>query len=353
MTGSSVLIDAKHVTAFGYEVFARLGVPKGVYQPVIDGLVETSLRGVDSHGIRLIPHYCYAVENGRITKDPRFSFRKTAAGTGILDADHGFGIAAGVAAMDYAVHLAKAAGIGMVTVKNSTHFAAAAIFGLQAARAGMIGLVGTDVDSLVFPHGGKETYFGTNPICFTAPVAGEDPFCVDMASSRVPLNKILAYRQAGKTLEAGWALDANGKPTTDPSTAVSPTPMGEYKGYSLAAMISVLSSVLVGMPFGPAIHPMYPLDGKRRELGHFFIALDISKFRPVSVFKKDMKRMVTELRVVPPADPKVPVLAPGDPEKEQYRLRSKKGIPVSAHDLDAFRTLVNHLHMDGKKYLPI
>ncbi len=345
-TNNTKFIAEKYLRNFGYIAMNRVGVPKHIYKIVIDGLIETSLRGVDSHGVRLIPHYVKAVLSGRINKKPHFFFEKTAPSTGIFDANNGFGIAAGVEAMDKAIMIARETGIGAVSTINSSHFGAAAIFGLRAGRNDMIGIVFTDVDSLVNPYGGKKTYFGTNPICFTAPISGEDPFCLDMATSRVSLNKIIAYREAEKPLESGWAVDFEGKPTNDPKLATSLLPIGEYKGYGLSAMISILSSLLTGMPFGPHINPMYPLNDKQRKLGHFFLALDISKFQPVDVFKKRMKEMVDELRNIPPIDKNQPVIVAGDPEKINYGLRSKKGIPLLLHDIATFNSLANELQME-------
>lgn len=333
----------KRLREFGYAMFRKIHVSERLYTVVVDELVETSLRGVDSHGVRLIPHYVEAAIVGRINKKPKFSFKKTAPSTGIFDADHGYGIAAGVRAMDKAIDLAKKVGIGGVVVKNSSHFGAAAIYGLCAAKKDMIGMAFTDVDALVFPHGGKQTYFGTNPICFCAPMAGEEPFCLDMATSRVPFNKIRAYAAQKKMLEAGWAFDKEGNPTTDPERAVSPAPMGDYKGYGLAAVVSIFSSLLSGMPFGPHIHHMFPLDGKKRFLGHFFLALDIAAFTPVQVFKASMRRVAEELRRVTPRNATFPVMVPGDPEKRCYRERIKQGIPVADSDALIFKELSREL----------
>jgi len=348
-----ILVSAMDLRNFGYAALRSVGVASSMYRPVIDGLVETSLRGVDSHGVRLIPHYARAVLVGRIKKNARFSFRKTAPSTGVVDADHGFGIAAGLFAMDHAMKLAKSSGIGGVAVKHSSHFGAAAIYGLRAARKNMIGMAFTDVDSLVFPYGGKKTYFGTNPICFTAPMEGEDPFCLDIATTLVPLNKILAYRAAGKTLSTGWAADAEGHPTTDPEKAVAPIAIGEHKGYGLAMMVAIFSSLLVGAPFGNAINSMFPLNSKRRNLGHFFLAINIAKFRPVIQFKKDLRRMAHALRSIRPMDPQKPVMVLGDPEKKQFSVRSKNGIPVPKHDTQAFIQLAQEFNLDAKRFFSL
>lgn len=350
---TDVSIPHKKITAFGRALFHAVSVASWHSEPVVDGLVETSLSGVDSHGIRLLPHYVRAVMVGRINKRPRFKYKKNSPSVGILDADHGFGIAAGVIAMDHAIDLAKTTGVGAISVRYSSHFGAAAIFALRAARKNMIGIAFTDVDSLVFPYGGKKTYFGTNPICFAAPMEGEEPWCLDMATSRIPLNKILAYRAAKKSLETGWGADKSGNPTTDPEKAVSPLSIGDYKGYGLAMMVAILSSLLAGMPFGQQITPMYPLDGRRRNLGHFFMAMNISSFRSIKGFKRDLSQMVRELRSITPRDAGSPVIVPRDPEKAKYILRLKNGIPVPMNDLESYRQLAIELGIDSSHYLGV
>jgi len=344
---NEVLVFPDTVRSFGYSALRRVGVSANMYKPVIDGLVETSLRGVDSHGIRLIPHYVRAVLTGRINKDAKFSFWKKAPSVGLVDADAGFGIAAGVYAMDQAIKLANSSGVGAVSVRNSSHFGAAAIFGLRAAKKNMIGMVFTDVDSLSYPFGGVKTFFGTNPICFTAPMGREGPFCLDMATTRVAFNKILAYRSLGKPLDVGWGADENGIPTTDATKAVSPIPIGDYKGYGLAMMVAIFSSLLAGVPYGPDIPAMFPLDGRRRNLGHFFLAIDIKRFRPISQFKRDLQNMSNMLRLITPVDPAQPVIVSGDLEKKQFSIRRKYGIPVPKHDIDEILFLAKEINIDS------
>lgn len=337
------IVSHRQFRIFGYALFDVLHAPKDISHMVVDGLVDTSLRGVDSHGVRLIPHYLRATVLGRINKSPKFTFKKTAASTGIVDADHGWGIAAGTFAMEKAITLAKRSGIGAVAVKNSSHFGAAALYGIRAARAGMIGMAFTHVESLVFPFRGKKPYLGTNPICFCAPVAGEDPFCLDMATSQIPWNKVMMYRGTKQQLEPGWAGDRQGKPTTDPDTAIGLLPIGLYKGYGLALMVEILCSMLSGMAFGSHIKFMFPLDGEKRKLGHFFMAIDISSFTPLATFKRRMKQLLDELRAVPSITKDFPVLVAGDPEKTQYNFRSKKGIPLAQTEIESFRMIANEL----------
>lgn len=344
------LVQQNLVKSFLEDAFHAIQCPPQISQPVIEGLIETSLRGVDSHGIRLAPHYIEAGITGRINLNPHFEFKETSETTAILDADHAYGIAAGKLAMKRAIELAQASGMGSVAVKNSSHFAAAAIYTLMAAREHMIGLCFSHSDALVLPFGGIRSFLGTNPFCFAAPCEGEDPFCLDMATSLVSWNKIMQHRTQSQPLPAGLAVDKNGKPCTNPQEAAALFPMGGYKGFGLAMMVEIFSSLLTGMAYGRNISKMFPVNEKKRELGHFFMVLEISRFQDLGHFKARMKKMLDELRAEPSAEGQAPIQVPNDPEKKNYAIRIKEGIPFNDEDIATFRALMQKLNMDSKKY---
>ena len=302
---------------------------------VIDSLVETSLRGVDSHGVNLFPHYCRAVDAGRINVNPTFSFEQKAASCAILDADSGFGHHAGSRAIELACDLAEKSGVGFVGVKNSSHFGAAAYFAQQAARLGYIGFAFTNADALVKAHNGQEAFFGTNPICFAAPLIDEQPLCLDMATSHVAWNKVKNYRWAGTPLEEGWAFNADGVAVRDAQNAVSLAPTGGYKGFGLGLMVEVLCSLLIGEPLGKDLAPMYQDISKSRKISHCFIVISIEKLTSLHNFKIALADMVFRIRSIPSIAGQL-VMAPGDPEKNCYKTRVASGIPVIEYVHDEF-----------------
>ena len=338
-----IRISSVEITHTISKLFRVIGVKKNIYKPVVDGLVETSLRGVDSHGIRLAPHYIRATLVGRINPKPKIKFKKTSPTTIIVDADHTYGITSGVIAMNKAIQMASRSGVGISVVKNSSHFGAAGIFGLMAAKKNMIGRAMTPVEDLVFPYGGKEAFLGTNAYCYAAPMQGEDPFILDMATTTISFNKLRMHQRDGRPLENGWAVDKNGEYTTDPNKAVALTHFGSYKGYGVALEPEIFASLLAGMPFGPYITHMFPLTEKKRNLSHFFEAIDIKRFVPVAIFKKRLKQMVDELRAIPPAEGFDRVRVPGDPEKELYAIRIKKGIPLTREVVEDFRNVAKEI----------
>jgi LDH2 family malate/lactate/ureidoglycolate dehydrogenase len=309
------------------ELQLRRVVPESASH-VAQSLVETSTRGVDSHGINLFPYYVSAIEGGRINPTPRFTWAARKPSVAVLNADHGFGHHAGSTAMDAAVEMASQTGIGAVSVRESTHFGAAAYFALQASRRGYLAFAFTNADALVRVHDGRTAFFGTNPICFCAPMDGEDPFCLDMATSQVSWNKIVNKRDAGELLPIGWACDQEGESTIEPGRAAMLEPIGEYKGYGLGMMVEILCAVLAGGPLGRDLLPMYgsPLN-EQRAISHFFVAINIVDFVDAKNFTEQMTELARRIRGLRPRG-KSPVMISGDPEKHNYRKRQTQGIPI-------------------------
>lgn len=326
-----IIIPVDDLRDFVNRILLKAGVRQDVAGYVTEGLIQTSLRGVDSHGIRLLPHYLKAVKGGRINPDPKYKFKKTSASTGLLDADHTFGHAAGMEAVKEAIELANEAGTGHIAVYNSSHFGAAAYYALEIACHDMIGMSFTNTDSLIKTHAGKRPFLGNNPICFAAPCKDEGPFCLDMATSIFTFNKIKQLASEGLPLPAGVATDKEGIETTDPKEASMLLPVGSYKGYGLSMVVEILCSLFTGMPYGPHIPKMFaaPMD-QRRFLGHFISAIRIDCFQDTEIFKERLSKMIGEIRNEPALNKNIPIQVAGDPEKKASQERMKEGIPVEA-----------------------
>lgn len=326
----NVLIQADLMCRMGEQALRQDGVLEAAIGPVIDGLVWASLRRIDSHGIRLLPHYVEGVRGGRLNPQPNMTFEQTAVATGTLDADHTFGHAAGVEAMNRAIGLAQGSGIGAVSVRNSSHCGALSYFAHLAAKQDMIGMVFTHATARVKTPGSSRAFFGNNPICLVAPMRDEEPFCFDAATTAITFNAVKAAAAAGEDLSPGLVADAEGNETTDPSLAEQLLPIGDYKGFGLSMMVDILCAVLSGMPNGNNVSKMFGDSmSKKRELGHFFCAVRIDAFRDVNEFKKDLQDMAYRVRNEPMSSPESgPALVPGDPEKRAWLERSTAGIPV-------------------------
>jgi ureidoglycolate dehydrogenase (NAD+) len=287
------------------------------------------------------------VEGGRINPEPHFQFEQTSAATGVLDADHGFGHAAGMEAMRRAIALARESGAGHVVVRNSSHCGALGYFAEEACRHDMIGTAMTHATARLRSHNGRQAFFGNNPFCWAAPMLGEDPFCYDGAQSGITFNEVKRHQEEGLTLPPGMVADAQGCETTDPTAADQLLPIGDYKGFGLAMMVDVLCALLSGMPAGPDVSKMFddPMH-RRRKLGHYFAALRIDVFQPVERFKAEIARLAARVRAEPALSPDAPVMVPGDPEKTVAADRRKNGLSLSEHDRKSLLLIAERLGVE-------
>ncbi len=327
-------LDAKRLERVLAQHLSAVGVEGESAGHVVASLLQTSLRGVDSHGIQLFPHYVRASKAGRINVAPRITVQNTGESTAILDADHAFGHRAGADAVDLAIQLAQETGAGIVSVKHSTHFGAAAYFALRAADQGMLGFAFTNADSLVKAFNARTAVFGTNPICFAAPLEREGPLCLDMATSIVSWNKVRGRQANGEELPLEWAFDSAGNATKEPALARSLNPTGGYKGFGLGMMVEILCGLLAGGPIATEILTMYgaPIHA-RRSISHCLMAIDISRFVDLGSFRNRLQALVAQIRAMPPTADSV--MVPGDPEKKAFSERSAAGIPVTQPVFDS------------------
>jgi ureidoglycolate dehydrogenase (NAD+) len=224
-------------------------------------LVLASELGIDSHGVRLVPHYVRVLKSGRVNPRPKRRIERRGTATALLDADNGLGHASAYAGMELACELALANGVGAVGIFRSSHFAAAGPYAIAGAEAGCIALASTNADKIVGLHGSARAFHGTNPIAVAAPVADANPWLMELATSSMPFNRIVAYARMGKPLPEGVAADAEGNPTTDPDRAAMLLPLGGlefgHKGAGLAGLVTVLCAVLTGASQDDELIPMF------------------------------------------------------------------------------------------------
>ncbi len=315
---------------------------------VSSGLCETSLRGVDSHGVKLLPHYVNSALSGRKNVKPKFNIKNKYSALASLDADNAFGHAAGYKAIELGMKCASEYGISAISVFNSSHPGAMSSMTIKAAREGFICFGFTHADSLMLSHGGKRPYFGTNPLSIAAPRDENEPYCLDMATTMISWNKLLSYRSQKHQLNDNLAADEFGLSTNDPIEAESLFPIGGYKGFGLASMVEILCGVYSGMAFGRDIPSMYktPIDLKRK-LGQFYIILKIDGVIDKRDFLKNMQNLSDEVRNEP-GNKKNNILMPNDPEIKNSIDRIKNGIPIEDDLLSEFRTLIKKFNLDSQ-----
>jgi len=341
MTDTSVA--AAKLTGFAAACLEKLGLAASDARLVAETLVESNLRGVDSHGVVRLPHYAARLRNGTVNPRPKISVQRTGASTAVVEGDRGMGQLVAVRAMREAVSLAKESGVGAVGARNSSHCGACAYFVELAAREGMVGIALTHTDSIMVPPGMKRIFLGSNPIAFGAPAADGPPLVIDMSTTHAAWGKVIVAREEGKSIPPDWGVDAQGRATTDPQQVVGLAPSGAHKGYALALMVEVLCAQLMGLPFGRHVTKMYGELDKPRNLGHFMLALNVGRFVEPALFASQVKRLREEARAEAPSEPSRPPLAPGDPERLTAERRRREGIPLGSAVLAELNALAARL----------
>lgn len=337
----SALFAADDLRSFCFQLLTRANLKKEEAEAVSDSLVESNLRGIDSHGIARLPHYLERIRQKSIKPSPEMKWEKLGAAVGRVDGDHGLGQLAMLKAADHAVDLARNSGAGWVSICNSSHCGALAYYGLKIAEQGMIGFAFTHVDPMVTPHGATGPFCGTNPLCITAPGKNGNSLCLDMATSITPWNTIANAAIEGVSIPGDWALDANGRGTTDPNEVVALFPFGGFKGSGLGLLIDVLCALLGGAPIGPDIPKMYGDLSQRRLLGGLVGAIDISHFTSVDSFQERIVEIIQRWGALQPLKEGDQVYYPGEPEFRTREERLKTGIPVGWQLVKQFNQLAS------------
>ena len=295
---------------------------------VAETLIDTSLRGVDSHGVARLPVYVERLRSGVLNPRPQPSVVRRDGAIAVVDGDQGPGQVAAVFATDLSMEMAREHGVGVVAVRRSAHFGAAAFYARRAAEAGLVAMAMTNTEPFVIPFGGAEPALGTNPIALAAPTP-DGIFDVDMATSQVAINRIFNARDEGRPIPLGWGVDERGEPTTDAAAVRSAVPLGGYKGYGLAVMVEILCGVLAGAGVRDGVGELYGEGGgERQNTGHFHLALDPERTVGRDRFAAVLGGMLEELRASPVAPGFDEVLAPGDPEARARTERERSGVPI-------------------------
>jgi L-2-hydroxycarboxylate dehydrogenase (NAD+) len=340
-------VNHEKLTRFVSRSFEKLGVTSGDAEIAAKVLVAADLRGVDTHGvIRFSPQAWYVkwLTEGSMTARPNIRVISESSSTALIDGDRGMGMVIGHRAMELAIRKAKESGIGMVAVRNSRHYGMSAYYAMLALPHDMIGIAMTNASRQVVPTFGREARFGTNPMCYAVPADQELPFVLDMATTTAAAGKLELAARQGKSIPAGWALNEQAEATLDPRMAQKARRLlplggsregGSHKGYGLAILVEILCGVLTGT--------MTALNADQDPRGHFFGAIRVDTFRPVAEFKRDMDRLIRELKSTPPIEGQERVYVAGEIEFETAEERAERGIPLLPSVLKGLREVSEHV----------
>ena len=330
-------VDVGKLEAFVYDVFRGIGVPGGDAATCKDVLIEADLKGFDSHGVnRLKPVYYDRVKAGQQSPVTRVKVVRESPTTAVVDGCNGMGMVVASKAMEMCIEKAGRLGMGMVAVRNSTHYGIAGHYAEMAAKRGMIGVTGTNARPSVAPTFSVENMLGTNPLTFAFPTDEDFPYCLDCATSIIQRGKVEVYAREGRKLPEGLVIGPGGKYMTDPGRILSDMLRGEaallplggageetggYKGYGYSTVVEILSASLQSGSY------LKTLTGVN--LGHFFIAVDVSAFTELEEFKRTTGDILRSLRAAKRAPGVDRIYTAG--EKEYYTSldRRSRGIPVT------------------------
>ncbi|MCQ4041302.1 Ldh family oxidoreductase [Streptantibioticus rubrisoli] len=340
------LIGEESARYLAHAALTDAGVPEADARQVADALVDTSLRGIDTHGLRLLPQYLDELASGVARSAARTTVVRDRGAGLLLDADGSLGVLAGLVAARLAAERAARFGVAAVGVRNSNHFGAASVYTRQLARQGLVGIAVTSAASRVAPYGGIEPLFGTNPISVAAGSDGTE-FALDMATSQVCFGEIKQRRADGRRLDPGWTTDADGQPTQQPDEAYALSPLGGYKGQGLAMAVTLLGAALTGSPPDWRLTQVGAGEpGRSRQVGHLVLALDPGAFCGRERFDAGLADLLATVRSAAPAGDR-PVLAPGDPQRDHERQRRARGIPLDARTADVLAELARRVGTEG------
>jgi LDH2 family malate/lactate/ureidoglycolate dehydrogenase len=333
---SAVLVPADRAGAFAVRLLEAHGVPSADAEVVARCLVRADLRGVDSHGVIRLPGYLHRLRLGLINPAPSLEPRRVTPAAASLDGENGFGFVIATRAMAEATALAASTGIGAVSVRRSTHFGMAACYALQAIEAGFIGLIFTNASPGMPPWGGRDPLIGTSPIAVGIPAGREVPFVLDMSPAIAARGKIRRAARDGVDIPLGWALDADGRATTDPNAALGGVmqPIGGPKGSALSLMMDVFGGVISGAAFAGQVGDMTKEFGRPQDVGHFFLALRPDLFLPLDQFHERMDGLVSTIHGARRAEGFEEILMPGELEGRRERTRRVEGIPYDVNDIE-------------------
>ncbi len=340
------VVDAAALRAFAVEVFTRTGLSPEHAATFADVLIWADLRGVETHGVARIPWYLDLIARGDINPTPALRARAAAPACVLIEADRAPGPIAMTAAMTAAAAKAREAGVGLALVRATTHTAALGYYTQRAASEGLAAVALNASTPLMAYHGALVPSVGTNPLSIAVPGGDGPPLVLDMATSVASMGKLNQARRERQPIPAGWALDGDGNPTTDPHAADLPLPLGGPKGAGLSLMMECLTSLVVGNAIlADAVGA--PADARPpHRQNALALAIDVTRFGDPAAFRAEIRRTVATLKSARRA-PGVEILMPGERGHREHERRTRGGVPIPRAVHQALARVAERLGVPG------
>ena len=311
------------------KIFRKHGLNNKHASISADALINAELVGAYGHGLSRLKMYCDRIKKKLINPNPKIKIKKISSSISQIDADNCIGFVAADIAIKTAIHSAKQTGIGMIGVKNSGHYGLSGYYAEQATKKNLIAMIYTNAPPAIAPHGSLKTLFGTNPICFGAPVGSKIPFILDTSMSVINRGKIRVAARNNKKIPEGVALDKFGKPTSDAKKALSGVqlPIAGFRGSGLAWMVDILSGVLTGSNHAGRVRDPFDDFSGPQNVGHLFIVFKSNLF--VKNFNKRIKENVSKVKKLPKIKGVKEIVYPGENKSKRFNINKNKKIKLS------------------------
>ncbi len=327
---------ATDVQPFVAHLFESQRVPAADAARVAECLVQADLRGVSSHGVGRVPIYIDRLRRGLVNPQPSMTVERPTTVAARVDGDNGLGFLVGTKSMQTAIDSAGKHGLGFVLAYHSNHFGMAASYLKQATAAGLAAFVFTNASPAMPIWGGRAPLLGTSPFAFAAPASpGRPAVMLDMAMSVVARGKVRRAMQRNEPIPLGWALDKDGRDTTDAKAGYEGVvlPFGGVKGSGLSLMMEILAGVMSGANFGGEVRNQYLDFETPQNVGHCFIAIRPDLFMPMQSYEARMGELSSRAKATERAEGFDEILLPGEPEERIAARRENEGIPLDSQEL--------------------
>lgn len=346
MQKNTVFVPWQALREFTQNVFVKVGLSPQEAEIEADVLVWANLRGVDSHGVRAIPRYVKMAQDGYYRAGAKIQTIRETPALMVIDGDHAFGPVITVGAMRRVMEKARQIGIAWAFLRNITHQGAIGYYALMAAKEDMAGLAWVCSPPNTAPYGASARGVHNSPIAIAVPGKEHPPLILDMATSVAAYGKLNVAMDKGVPIPETWALDENGRPTTNPHQAAMLAPSGGYKGSGLALMFEALSSLVVGVPL--VVPQLLNLDNAASPgtQNGVIAAIDIAALTDIERYKQDVDQLAIAIKGLPKADGFEEIMVPGEPEDRCSEIRSRDGIPLPVSVVRDLRKVAGELGVD-------
>ena len=322
------------------KIFLKHGLNKKHSEISSNYIVKAELVGASTHGLSRLKMYCDRIKKKLINPKPKIKIKNISASVSHINANNSIGFVAADMGIKKAIENAKRTGVGIVAIKNSSHYGLSSFYAEQAVKKNLTVLCFTNAPPAIAPYGAKKSLFGTNPICFGTPTGSKIPFILDTSVSMINRGKIRVAARQGDKIPDNVALDKFGKPTTDAKKALRGVqlPIAGFRGSGLAWMVDILSGVFTGGNHAGKVKDPFDDFSGPQNIGHLFIVMKSNLFVGNS-YNKRIKNNIKIIKKLPKLKGINEILFPGQSKYMRYKKNLKKNILIPKNILEDLKKL--------------